>query len=115
MYILNWNPDSQTLEASLGGYITQGEAECFLEELRAVVEAQVDGRFGAVVDYAAVTRADERATELFLVARDTLKFAGADVVTVVARNDEELAKLTDSRLQEVLEGTERYFAYHIAA
>lgn len=115
MYIVNWNPDSNTVEANLAGYLTRGEAECFLEDLRETLAAHADDQFNALLDFAAVTRVDDDAKEVFDVARTAMKSHGACLLSVVARDEEEQTKFVESHLQEVLEGQERYFAYHLAA
>lgn len=114
MYILNWNPDSQTLEASAGGYITRAESECFLTDLQELLDTGL-GSFDFVLDLAAVSKIDASLDEVFEIARTKAKFAGASTVTFVARDDDEKNRLTDTHLQDVLEGTEVYVAFHLAA
>lgn len=115
MYILNWNPTEQQLEASFGGAVTRAEAEVFLDEFRDVLKSDDICEFEFVVDFAKVSRMDDEVASVLESARDVAKFSGAKLVTFVTRNDDEVINLTHGRLQEVLEGCERYVAYHIAA
>ena len=114
MYILNWNPESQLLEASLGGRLTRGEADCFLDEFSDILRSHDKERFQVVLDFAAVSRMDDDVPEVFETARDVAQFAGASIVTIVTRDDDEVTRLTTNRLQQVLEGGERYVAYRLA-
>jgi anti-anti-sigma regulatory factor len=115
MYILNWNPTEQQMEASFGGAVTRGEAEVFLDEFRDLLKADDIADFELVVDFAKVSRMDDDVANVFESAREVAKFSGAKLVTFVTRNDDEVVDLTSGRLQQVLEGCERYVAYHIAA
>lgn len=115
MYILNWNPESQRLEASLGGRLTRGEAECFLDEFSDILRSHEAPDLEVVIDYAAVSRAEDDFEDVVATAREVAQFAGAKVVTFVTRNDDEVTQITNFRLQQVLEGGERYVAYRLAS
>mgnify|MGYP000844106749 FL=1 len=115
MYILNWNPEDNRIEASFGGYVTNGEADVFAEEFRDLILDLRDNRFEAIIDFAMVPRMDDRVLNAIKESRDVALFAGAGCVTVIARNEDESANLTDERLQQVLEGRERYVAFSLAA
>ena len=115
MYLINWNPNASRIEASFGGCITNGEAEVFLEELREQL-AQCQGReFSLVLDFATTKRLDAHVMDTFISAREASRIAGATKVVFVARNEDEAVSLTDSRLQEVLNGREEYVPYRWAA
>lgn len=103
------------MEASFGGAMTRIEAEVFLDELRDLLKARDLGSFELVLDFAKVSRMDDGVHEVFDFAREVAQFSGANLVTFVTRDDEEVASLTNARLQQVLEGSERYIAYGIAA
>ncbi len=115
MYLINWNPNASRIEASFGGCITNGEAEVFLDELREQL-AQCQGReFCLVLDFATTKRLDPHVLETFASAREASRIAGASKVIFVARDEDEAVALTDSRLQEVLNGREEYVPYRWAA
>ncbi|MBX3096368.1 MAG: hypothetical protein KF812_05855 [Fimbriimonadaceae bacterium] len=115
MYILNWNPEQNLIEASFGGFVTNAEAEVFAEEFREVLLDLGDNRFEAVIDFAMVPRMEDKVLDSIKETRETALFAGANCITFVARNEDETASLVDERLQQVLEGKERYVAYSRAA
>ncbi|MCW5937561.1 MAG: hypothetical protein KIT11_09680 [Fimbriimonadaceae bacterium] len=115
MYILNWNPNEQRIEASFGGVITAGEGEVFLEDLRDLLKERQATRFTVLLDLATARQLDVEAKGSFLEARDVCLFAGADSVYFVLRDEMEAARLTESRLQSVLEGRERYAVGSLAA
>lgn len=115
MYILNWNPSEQLLEASFGGAVTRGEADVFIDELKDFFRTSDLGEFCIVIDFAKVSRLDDNVAEAFNFARELAQFSGASNVTFVTRNDDEVSELVNGRLQQVLEGTERYVAYRLAA
>lgn len=115
MYILDWNPNSRTVEASLGGAVTRNEADVFLSDLQSLVAPEDVANFEFVLDYAKVSRMDDEVFDALSSAREIAKFAGAAHITFVTRHDEDASGWTNARLQEVLEGSERYVAYGLAA
>jgi anti-anti-sigma regulatory factor len=115
MYSLNWNPSTLVLEASFGGCITAGECRTFLEDLHRLLDSERPIGFQFVIDYAYARRMDGAAQEAFAEARETALASGASQIVMVTRNEDEVAMHTHSRLQQVLEGVERYYAYSAAA
>ena len=103
MYILNWKPESHLLEASLGGRLTSGEAECFLDEISEILRSNETAGIEVVLDFAAVSSMDANVSEVLNSVRDVAHFAGAKVVTFVTRDDDEMTQFTNDRLQQVLE------------
>ena len=114
MYLISWNPGKHQIEASFGGYITNGEAKVFLEEMTEYLRMHSDGEFSILIDYATVRRMDDEVLTSFESARDAGQFAGAEKVTFVARNDRGAEDSNDDRLQQGLEGQEEYVAYRLA-
>lgn len=115
MYVLNWNPDSHTLEANLGGRLTRAEADCFLDEYNELLATFACDDLQVVVDFALVRNMDSELVDVFDAAREMAQFSGARCVTFVAHDEAEMARFTDGRLQQVLEGCERYVAYRLSA
>lgn len=115
MYILNWNPSVRQVEASFGGAVTAAEAEVFLEDFRALVVSDDVRDFDLLIDYAKVSRMDDGIREVLDSAREMAQFSGARKVTVVARDEADAESWTNVRLQQVLEGTEEYVAFGLAA
>jgi hypothetical protein len=115
MYLINWNPEASRIEASFGGCITNGEAEVFLEELHEQLSQRQGRDFSMVLDFAMCKRLDAGVLETFHSAREACRVAGAKKVVFVARDEKEAVALTDSRLQQVLDGREEYVPYKLAA
>ena len=65
MYILNWKPESQLLEASLGGRLTVGEADCFLDEFTEILRSNDSSGFEVVLDFAAVSSMEDHVSDVF--------------------------------------------------
>lgn len=82
MYLINWNPEKTLLEASLGGRITAGEAEVFLDELRERFEERTHDEFELLLDYERVNRLDDGVREHLESAREIGMLAGAAHVSV---------------------------------
>lgn len=114
MYILNWNPTSNVIEASFGGYLTAPEADVFFDEFRELLIELGPAHFSVTLDYAMVPRMDSGVKDRLDAAREASLFAGATCVTYVARTEAEAHSLIDERLQAVLEGKEQYVAYAAA-
>ena len=115
MYLINWNPNKSRIEANFGGCVTQGEADVFLEELSEHLAKCQGMEFGLMLDFATVRRMDDSVLEKFCTARDASQSAGAKKVVFVARDEREAVGLTESRLQQVIDGKEEYIPYRHAA
>ncbi len=111
MYLLTWNPDQNQVEASFGGHITPIEVKVFNEEIRDLLERKRDRSFEVTVDYSTAAPLDTKTMELLSEMREICLFSGASRVTFITRDENEAAVLTNSRLQDVLQGRERYLAY----
>ncbi|MBL8067864.1 MAG: hypothetical protein JNM28_05400 [Armatimonadetes bacterium] len=111
MYLLTWNKNERKVEASFGGHVTLNEARVFIDELRDILAERKDSHFDVTVDYSTTSFMDEPVAQTMEEAREICLFAGASRVTFITRNEKEAAVLTNSRLQGVLEGRERYMAF----
>lgn len=111
MYLLTWNKIDRQIEASFGGHVTQGEANVFIDELRELLKEKSDCHYDVMVDYSTTSHMEEEVANTLEQAREMCLFGGAQRITFVTRNQNEAAVLTNSRLQGVLEGRERYMAY----
>ena len=115
MYLINWNPSKSRIEANFGGCITKAEADVFLEELSEHLAKCHGQEFGFMLDFATVRRMDESVLDQFCSARDASQSAGAKKVVFVARDEREAVGLTESRLQQVIDGKEEYMPYRDVA
>lgn len=111
MYLLTWNNSERQIEASFGGHVTVNEAKVFIDELRDLLTERKDSHFDVTVDYSTTSFMDEPVALSMEEAREMCLFSGASRITFVTRNEKEAAVLTNNRLQNVLEGRERYMAY----
>ncbi len=115
MYLLTWNPEQNRIEASFGGFISNGEAIVFQEELTELLREKAHQLFNIMVDYATASRLDDKVRDILEECRESAIFAGAAKVIFVTRDDSEAHAWTDNRLQQVLEGREEYVAFGVAA
>lgn len=111
MYLLTWNPDQEQVEASFGGHITPNEVAVFNQEIRELLLSKRDRTFEVTIDYSTAAPMEENVANLFSEMREVCLFSGASRVTFITRDENEAAVLTNSRLQDVLQGRERYLAY----
>ncbi len=115
MYLINWNPEASTLEATFGGRITAGEASVFCDEIQEYLSRCSERDFAMVLDYATTSRLDDGVLDHLRSARDAGRAAGATKVSFIARSEQEALDLTEGRLQEVIDGREVYVAGRYAA
>lgn len=115
MYLLNFNPTENKIEASFGGFVSVGEATVFADELRELVLQNSEMQFCLVVDCSTASRMEPAVLSILEESRDACLFSGAQKITFIARNELEAEAHTNRRLQQVLEGREEYVAYGIAA
>ena len=115
MYLINWNPSASRIEASFGGCVTNGEAEVFMEELCEQLDQRKGREFSLLLDFATTKRLDKNVLDTFATVREQSLIAGAKKVVFVARDENEATDMIDSRLQQVLDGTEEYVPYRYAA
>lgn len=115
MYLLTWNSDQNQIEACFGGNVTSGEARVFSEELRDLLMDHTEEPFKVLMDYSTTSRLEKEVRCLLEESRETCLFSGASNVTFVTRDEQEADDLTSARIQSVLEGKERYIAFHAVA
>ncbi|MBL8087964.1 MAG: hypothetical protein JNM85_07845 [Chthonomonas sp.] len=108
MYIVNWNEEENTLEASLGGNVTVGEAQVFADAIVHELGAVPQRPFTYKLDYSKANRVDEGVLEAFHVAQVYCRLRGATKYVCVARTQTEVEYIIGLRLQQVLEGEEEY-------
>jgi hypothetical protein len=111
MYLLTWNTVTRRIEASFGGAVSLAEAQTFKDEMRSMLIDRADTHFDVMVDYSTTARMDDEVASIFEETREICLFAGSKRITFVTRNQNEAAVLTNNRLQNVLEGRERYTAH----
>lgn len=108
MYIVKWNEEENTLEASLGGHVTMGEAQVFTETIIGELQNYSGGPFTYKLDYSKATRLDDGVMETFHVAHTYCKLRGAQKYVCIARDEIEIEYMIGLRLQHVLQGEEDY-------
>ncbi len=115
MYLLNWNPDDQQIEACFGGRVSKGEAMVFCDDLRDTLEEFGQEPFTVVIDYSTASKMEQEVESLLETAREACINHGAGSVTFITRDEDEAERLRKSRIDEVLGGKERYIAFSTAA
>ncbi|MGE0000931.1 MAG: hypothetical protein AB7F50_06765 [Fimbriimonadaceae bacterium] len=107
MYILNWDHESRLLEANLAGIVTEGEADAFLDDLRALLREAAHSEFAFILD-AGRARQSGAVSSTLEDARTMAIFAGATRLRCILNDEEELFQQVERRLEPVLGGTEVY-------
>ncbi len=114
MYLLNWNPEQRTFEASLGGFVSPAEAQVFADNLISLIGESGESEYDVCIDYSSTRRLDEEAIAVLDMLRDSIVFAQARQVLYITPDEYETERWTDMRLQAVLEGHERYMTRQAA-
>jgi len=115
MYLIDWNHDTQRIEASLGGHITLTEAKVFTDDLIERLKPLVDEDFSFQLDYSKASRLDPGVSDVLQRAQSYCQLHGARKITFIAKDDYEAELLIGQRLQQVLEGVEEYVVFRSAA
>lgn len=115
MYLIHWNQAINRIEASLGGRITTTEAKVFTDELVEMLRTLGTDEFSFMLDYSTASALEPGAADVLQRAQSYCLLHGARKLTFVARDQEEAELMIGQRLQQVLEGTEEYITYEMAA
>lgn len=108
VYLVTWNPQQATLEASLGGKITFDEARVFIDETLGHIERVQDSLKNVVIDYSKASSFDDGVSNLIAELHEACHTRDSVKVTIEARDEEQLVRLIDLRILHVLEGREEY-------
>lgn len=109
MYLLTWNPKEHQIEASFGGRITRREAIHFAEEFLAIMDQHTE--FQVLIDFSTITGMTDCARDILDDCRESAIYSGAEKVTFITRDEREARRMTEQRLQQVMDGRERYISY----
>lgn len=108
MYLISWDPQTQTMEASLGGHVTTAEARVLAEEL----EHQMTDLRGEIAhfifDCTKARKVDTDLTRLVDGIKAQATLLGTRTTTVYVPETARAVALTTQNLQNVLEGREAY-------
>lgn len=91
------------------------EARVFADELHEILSERQGSLFSVSLDYATTSRLEEGVRDIFQACRERCCFAGAAKITFVTRDENEAHRLISTRLQQVLDGSEEYVAFGLAA
>lgn len=107
MYLVSVFEKDNVIEASLGGRVTAEEIVVLAEEMTEIL-GDADRPFQLLLDYSRAKRMDTEAMQALNEMKDLAHELGISTITSVAADDHERAYHQTYRLQQVLEGTERY-------
>ncbi len=108
MYLVTIQEDRALVEASLGGRIDSLEMRAFAEDLEEVFESLGANRFYLLIDHSKAKSFDGEAALILSALKDKAFEIGAEKIVTLASDEDEIARHTTGRLQEVLEGREQF-------
>jgi hypothetical protein len=108
MYLVTIQEEKAVVEASLGGRIDSLEMRAFAEDLEEVLESLGASQFYLLIDHSRAKNFDAEAACILAQLKDKAFAFGAEKIVTLASDEDEVARHTTSRLQEVLEGREQF-------
>ncbi len=108
MYLVTVQEERAIVEASLGGRIDKLEMRAFAEDLEEVLESLESNPFYLLIDHSRAKNLDSEATSILDNLKDKAFEFGAEKIVTMASDDEDIARHTTARLQQVLEGREQF-------
>jgi hypothetical protein len=108
MYLVTVQEDRAVVEASLGGRIDKLEMRAFAEDLEEVLESLGASRFYLLIDHSRAKNLDIEAATILSDLKDKAFDFGAEKIVTMASDEEDIARHTTARLQQVLEGREQF-------
>ncbi len=108
MYLVTVQEDRAIVEASLGGRIDSLEMRAFAEDLEEVLESLGPSSFYLLIDHSRAKNLDGEASMILSDIKDKAFEFGAEKIVTMAGDEEDVARHTTARLQQVLEGREQF-------
>lgn len=108
MYLLTWTEQDATIEASLGGRVTAEEMAVLLEELQDVIDSIPDHPFSLCLDFSKAKLFDDATASILEDLLDFCHGAGVERIIAIVRDEDDLLRHVNARLQRVMEGREQY-------
>lgn len=108
MYLIDWKPETRTIEASLGGVVTAAEAEVFAAEIIALAGTSPAEQTTILIDRSRAHRIEGEAKAVLGSMRDALHLKAEVRIMELVGLQEHVVETTSERLQHVLDGRERY-------
>lgn len=102
MYLYQWNSEANTLEASLGGYVTLDEVEVLFELIQAELASNGQGEFGFQIDTTRLGRTEYGVDDFIASMCSAAEFAGATHVEWISEDDFEAT--LDPRIIRIMNG-----------
>jgi len=110
MYLVSIFEKDGIVEASLGGRVTADEIGVLAEEMSEAFEEMYDQPFSLLLDYSRAKQFDSQTLHALNELKDlALEFGVAQIVSV-AKDEGERTSHQTCRLQQVLEGKEKFVA-----
>jgi len=108
MYLVTVQEEQAVVEVSLGGRVDSHEMRAFAEDIEEVLESLGANKFYLLIDHSKAKSFDGEATMILSQLKDKAFEFGAEKIVTLASDENEIARHTTSRLQEVLEGREQF-------
>jgi ABC-type transporter Mla MlaB component len=108
MYLVSVFERDGLVEASLGGRVTADEIAVLAEEMADTLEEMSSKPFSLLLDYSRAKRMDPATMHALHELKDLAFEYGAVHITSIASDEGERTLHQTNRLQNVLEGRERY-------
>lgn len=108
MYLVSVQEERAIVEASLGGRVDSLEMRAFSEDLQEVLESLGASGFYLLIDHSKAKSLDIESAKILADLKDLAFQYGAEKIVTLASDEDEIAKHTTSRLQQVLEGREEF-------
>jgi hypothetical protein len=108
MYLVTVQEERAIVEASLGGRVDSLEMRAFAEDLEEVLESLGASRFFLLIDHSKAKSFDGEAAMILADLKDKAFDCGAEKIVTLAGDEDEIARHTTTRLQQVLEGREQF-------
>lgn len=110
MYLVSLFEQEAIVEASLGGRVTADEIRVFGEELSELLETFEGRTYSMLLDFSKAKRLDSEAIVALAEVKDQCFEVGANEIVSVTVDEHDAVTHQSLRLQQVLEGRERFVA-----
>jgi len=108
MYLVTVQEEQAVVEVSLGGRVDSHEMRAFAEDIEEVLESLGASRFYLLIDHSKAKSFDGEATMILSQLKDKAFSFGAEKIVTLTSDENEIARHTTARLQQVLEGREQF-------
>lgn len=108
MYLVTVQEENAVVEVSLGGRVDSHEMRAFAEEIEELLESLGTNHFYLLIDHSKAKSFDGETSMILAQLKDKAIDLGAEKIVTLATDENDVARQTTSRLQQVLEGVEQF-------